>query len=236
MKSISQELKEVLVRQGADLVGIGKLEEIPAEERKYMPYGIAVAVSINPNIIKKIENGPTMGYFDEYNRLNDKLDTIVLSGADFLKNKGFQAIAQTREVVSKTETEYSSVLPHKTIATRAGLGWIGKNAMLVTETYGNAVRISAILTDAPLEADHPVTESKCKNCMACTKACPGEAVQGTNWNIHKNREELFDPIKCRKAARKISKELLDKEITLCGKCIEICPYTKKYVKKAMLQE
>ena len=44
-----------------------------------------------------------------------------------------------------------TALPHKTIATRAGIGWIGKSALLVTAKYGSAIRLSSILTDTPIE-------------------------------------------------------------------------------------
>ena len=44
-----------------------------------------------------------------------------------------------------------SILPYKTIATKSGLGWIGRSALFVTPEYGSAVALGAILTDMPLE-------------------------------------------------------------------------------------
>ena len=52
-------------------------------------------------------------------------------------------------------------LPHKTVATRAGIGWIGKCALLVTEKYGSAIRLTTVLTDMDLETDQPINGSKC---------------------------------------------------------------------------
>ena len=45
---------------------------------------------------------------------------------------------------------FRTVMPHKTVAVHAGLGWIGKSALFVTEKYGSAVRLTSVLTDAPL--------------------------------------------------------------------------------------
>ncbi|MHB8130403.1 MAG: 4Fe-4S double cluster binding domain-containing protein [Mobilitalea sp.] len=231
MEKLSNEIREELVCLGADIVGIGDLTEIPLEIRKSMRYGISVAVAIKPKIIKGIAEGPTEDYFESYNKLNNKLDEIVCGGAAFLHSKGYEAIAQIREEVSKNESQYNTILPHKTVATRSGIGWIGKCAMLVTEKYGSAIRLSALLTNAPLEADAPVNESHCGDCKKCREECPGNAVKGFNWSIHSNREDIFEPEKCRRAARELCKEILNKEITLCGKCIYVCPYTQKYLQR-----
>lgn len=232
MENITTAVKDELHRLGADIVGIGDITILPTEVRRNMTFGIAVAVAIDPEIIRGIEYGPTMEYRNAYDKLNEKLDEIVTLGAQYIQRLGYEAIAQTVSEVSKTETEYSSVLPHKTVATRAGIGWIGKNAMLVTNKFGSAIRISAILTNASLIADQPINESKCKDCMCCKEACPGEAITGTNWNVASNRDMFFDPVKCRIAARRLTKERLNIEKTLCGKCVLVCPFTQTYLKNA----
>ncbi len=224
-------VKNELKRFGADKVGVGDISMLPVDARRNMTFGIAVAVAIDPDVIRGIENGPTLEYRLAYDNLNYKLDEIVTYGAQYIQSFGYEAIAQTTSEVSRTVKEYSSALPHKTVATRAGIGWIGKNAMLVTKEYGSAVRISAILTNASLQADQSINESNCKGCMRCKEACPGEAITGINWNITSERESLYDPAKCKKAARKITKDRLNIEATLCGKCVLVCPFTQVYLKK-----
>lgn len=232
MEDLTRKIKEELCRLGADICGIGDITVLPADARKNMTYGIAVAVAIDPAVIMGINHGPTTQYREAYDKLNEKLDTIVTVGADYIHGCGYDAIAQTVSEVSKTETDYSTLLPHKTVATRAGIGWIGKNAMLVTKEFGSAVRISAILTNAPLQADNPVNEAKCKDCLLCKEICPGDAITGMNWSIASHRDVFFDPVKCRRTARKITKEILGIEKTLCGKCVYVCPFTQNYVKKS----
>lgn len=229
MSIVTNKLKKLLLDNGADLVGIGDMSEIDSTLRRNMPYGICIALAIPAGIINGISAKPTMDYYNAYLELNEKLDSLVLMGADYLVKCGYSAYAQTREVVSLGESEYNSVLPHKTIATRAGIGWIGKGALLVTKEYGSAIRISTILTNALLETDNPINESKCNTCMICTNNCPGEAIKGYNWNVNSIREDIFDAIKCKNKAREISLNTMNKKITLCGKCIYICPYTQNYI-------
>jgi epoxyqueuosine reductase QueG len=122
-------------------------------------------------------------------------------------------------------------MPHKTVAVSSGLGWIGKSALFLTEEYGSALRLISVLTDAPLECNEPITASKCGNCTLCEKACPGHAISGQLWKPELDREDYFDAMACRKKAREIAANSIDRKITLCGKCIEVCPYTRRYTKE-----
>lgn len=227
--SLTRELEELLKANGADLTGIGDIREIPAEMRDGFPTGISVAVKYPKEIIRGIAQFPTADYQKWYGKLNELLDHLVILGADWLKGKGYQAIAKSRAQVGAYNDDCKTLLPHKTVATRAGIGWIGKSALLVTEPYGSMIRISSILTDAPLLAAEPVNESKCGKCTACRDACPADAIYGRLWDPSLRRDELFDLQKCRVTMRKRSMEGIGKEDDICGKCIEICPYTRRYL-------
>ncbi len=231
MKNLSEVIKELILSLGADMVGIGDLSMLPTMDRKDMPLGISVVMAYHRQDVLGIEDGPTEDYYRAYQSINDKMDAIIFEGAKFLKQLGYEAIAQTNEEVAKVETKYDSVLPHKTVATRAGIGWIGKNAVLVTKQYGSAIRISSILTNAPLMVDSPIDESNCKGCKKCMEECPGGAIKGNNWNVKTYREELLDPVKCRAKARELSWIRIEREISLCGKCILVCPFTQKYLRE-----
>jgi epoxyqueuosine reductase QueG len=223
-----------LVNLGADIAGVGCLAKLPEDVREGLPIGISVAVAYPKEVILGISELPTQEYREWYDRINLKLDMIVTRGAEMLREKGYKAIAQTRDYVGTGEGTDNTALPHKTVATRAGIGWIGKSALLVTTEYGSAVRISSILTDAPLVAASPVNESRCGNCMICTNACPGGAVSGREWQVGMCRDEIFDAVKCRKTARARAKQGFGGEMTICGKCIEVCPYTRRYINSAGL--
>ena len=159
---LTEALKQVLYEQGADLAGAGDMTGIG---NCGYPVGVAVAVALPKKVVRDLKDGPTVEYYYLYDELNQKLNQIVLAGEAFLKERGFQAYAQTTDRV-KVNDDYVSPVPHKTVAARAGLGWIGKNCLLVTPEYGPAVRISSLFTDAPLETEKPYTKSRCGKCFA----------------------------------------------------------------------
>ncbi len=229
MNNINEFVKDELLCHGADLVGFGDLTQLPPNLRCSLPVGIAVAVKYPKTVIRDIAEMPTKEYYDQYNLLNKKLDLLVKLGAEALQMLGYEAVAQTMDYVKQWETENESRLPHKTVATRAGLGWIGKSALLVTEKFGSMVRISSILTNAPLKTAIPINKSKCGDCLVCTNACPAGAVLGKNWTVDTHRDEIFDAPLCRKIARERAMQSFGIEITQCGKCIVVCPYTLKYL-------
>jgi epoxyqueuosine reductase QueG len=222
---LSDELRTLLYDNGATLVGFADLASIVEHN---MTSGVSVAINIPIEVIKAINDGPTMDYYNEYYRINEKLNQLVTMAARFLTGKGYEAYAQTTDVVKEFDV-YRTALPHKTVATNAGLGWIGKSALFVTEQFGPAVRLSSLVTNAKLEYGIPVTTSKCGSCMECTDACPANAISGKLWNVKTDRDAFYNPVACRKKARELAATKINKEITLCGKCIEVCPYTRKYL-------
>ena len=216
---------------GADLVGFARLDGVAGLDGiagGRLTRGVSIALRLPREVVAGIADGPTRDYIDAYNDLNARLDALAEACERYLTDAGFEACALTRsrvEYVAEAQTR----LPYKTVAVRAGLGWIGRSAMFVTERYGSAVRLTAVLTDAPLETAEPTTGSRCGGCSRCAEACPGHAITGQLWHAGMARAELFDPIACREKARALALERTGEVITLCGKCIEVCPYTRRYL-------
>ena len=194
-------------------------------DRNHFPAG---AYPVPEKIVRQIQDGPTLEYYETYHSLNQKLNRIVLAGEDFLKSRGFKAWAQTTDRVCQDEN-WITPLPHKTVATRAGLGWIGKSCILVTEAFGSAIRLSSLLTDAPLPCGQPVTSSRCGACRACVDNCPAHALKGTLWSAGMDRETLFDKDTCYKKQVELMRQRTGIEADLCGKCFVVCPYTRRYL-------
>lgn len=224
---ISLLLKQRLLEEGASLVGFGDISELTREKDADMKYGVSIAVCMTSSIVKNIKDGPTEEYYGEYKRLNTLLNKLVTDGAELLKSNGFKAFAQTISNVKEGDN-FRTLYPHKSVATRSGIGWIGKCALLVTKEYGPAVRLSSILTDAPLEIGEPINASRCNSCRICADACPAKAATGEGWVLGKDRDEFFNAALCRQKARERSAKI-GIEATICGKCIEVCPYTQKYI-------
>lgn len=240
---MNDDLRQLLLDNGASMVGFAKVSGLYSREASdeagrentdneavnipEYPYGISIILAHTKNVIKNITNHPTMDYYDAYHRLNKELDDLALMCADYIKKQGYNAYPQT----TGNEKEYGifrTTMPHKTVAVMAGLGWIGKSALFITEEYGSAVRLSSVLTDAPINYNKSMITTKCGSCMLCTNACPAKAISGQLWSPELDRDDFFNAVACRNKAREIAAKTLNKEITLCGKCIEVCPYTKKY--------
>jgi epoxyqueuosine reductase QueG len=150
---------------------------------------------------------------------------------EFLTGKGYRALARPA-TFAEDKANLSARLPHKTVATRAGLGWIGKCALLITRKYGSAVRLTTVLTDAPLTPAQPISASFCEHCVRCVEACPAKAHTGKNWEAGMPREELYDAFKCMNKARELSMKSFGEQVTICGLCIVACPWTRQYLKRA----
>ena len=230
MPTLNDELKSFLVSRGASLVGFADLHEIDTEARDGFPFGITIAIALNPQVMSKIKDGPTAAYYEEYKILNEILDNLGSATAQWLIDKGYKAKARPA-TFSEDKANLSAKLPHKTVATRAGLGWIGKCALLVTKRFGSAIRLTTVLTDAPLVIGKPVNESLCGHCAHCVDACPAHAHTGTIWQAGMPRQALYDAFKCRETARELSKKSFGETVSLCGLCIVACPWTKKYLEK-----
>jgi epoxyqueuosine reductase len=231
MASLDDELTSFLKSNGASLVGFAGLSEIPPESRNSFPFGISIAIALDPQIMAQVEEGPTAAYYAEYKRLNRMLDDLGQRAVKFLNDKGYQAEARP-VTFEEDRSTLTSRLPHKTVATRAGLGWIGKCALLVTKKYGSALRLTTVLTDAPLSPALPVNNSLCGHCVHCVEACPAQAHTGAIWQAGLPREALLDAFVCRDKARELSYKSFGERVSLCGLCIAACPWTKKYLARA----
>jgi len=166
-----------LTGAGAAKVGFADLSGLPVELRAGLPRAVSIAVALDPAIVADLTAGPTVAYHAEYDRVNALLASLAKHAVDVLEARGHAA--RTGAVTVKVvDGDGATALPHKTVATRAGLGWIGDCALLITLDFGAAVRLASVLTDAPLACGAPIDDSRCGTCRACVQACPARAVTG----------------------------------------------------------
>ena len=227
--SITNELSKLLQGEGCNIYGFADLRILPAEARDNYDYGILIGLSYTKEAMIENKNHQPQRYYDEMGAINKRLPQLAILIAEFLESQSYAAHAKTPEAVrqEKTHVHFNTILPHKTVATLAGVGWIGKNAMLITKEAGSALRLVTVLTNAPLECGTPITKSKCPDgCMMCVNVCPGKAPKGSLWEVGMEREVFFDSEACYAAARKRCKETLNKDETICGLCMSNCPFTK----------
>jgi epoxyqueuosine reductase QueG len=170
---------EILENKEISLIGFADLSEIDVNLRHGFKYGVTIAVALK--VFPSITNEPSIQYYNEYKRVSAVLRETSNFLAEKIKERGFDAYSLAGE---KQNEDFRTQLPFKTLATRAGLGWIGKSATLITKDYGNAIRLNGVLTDMPLETGTPINASFCGDCVECVKNCPGKAIKGNLWDIH----------------------------------------------------
>ena len=222
---LTEKLREILLENGAELVGIGDMRSV---EGCMYPTGIAAAVVLPKGIIQTLPDAPTKEYLDLYPQMNALLNASVTAGETFLRERGYAAFAQTTERI-RAGADRCTAVPHKTVAARAGLGWIGKNCLLVSPRYGSALMLSSLLTDAPLRCDPPEERSRCGGCTRCVDVCPAHALRGTLWHAGMPRKEIADVEAC---AEKRGEFMLAAGLSrpMCGRCIGVCTYTQSYLR------
>jgi epoxyqueuosine reductase QueG len=179
-------------------------------------------------------SGPTRAYYDAYCAANEALDALAKRCARWLEDAGFAAWAQARDNVAGHDTlgDHVTRLPHKTVATLAGMGWIGRDALLVNQRFGSAVRITSVVTDAPLPCDAPVSVSHCGSCDECARICPAAAIHGPAWQAGVTTTgDLVDVERCSSVAAQLSRNNFGIDCSICGLCLFACPFTQKWLRR-----
>ncbi|SMP41253.1 4Fe-4S double cluster binding domain-containing protein [Anoxynatronum buryatiense] len=226
LKAHQLELSRLLKEAGADLVGFGQVGPWLPADLTDLPVAISAAVHLSGRIIEEISMtaGPTQTYFHHYRSVNTLLDQMALKAMLQIQRWGYEAMAiPASQSLNEKEQRYRGRFQHRLAATRAGLGWIGKNSCLVTPAYGPRVRLVTILTNMPLATDDPVTESRCGECRRCADACPAGALAGNlQWTPGLEREALVDPSLCSHHMKKAYQHI--GRGAVCGICFRVCPW------------
>lgn len=142
-------------------------------------------------------------------RLNKLIDFIKEEMTDF--DSDFKPMVDTGELIDVV------------VAQRAGLGFIGKNGLLITEEFGSYVYLGEIITNIPFEPDTPI-ENQCGECTKCIDQCPTSALLGDGrMNAqrclsYQTQTKGFMPEEYRPKIRSI--------IYGCDICQEVCPFNK----------
>jgi epoxyqueuosine reductase QueG len=147
-------------------------------------------------------------YAREYMRLNEDLNE---TSARIASEIGGVAIPATSEgiaaEISCVEDYYPLVVSHRVAAEQSGVGWRGKNELIVNPRFSCAIRLASVLTTLPLRRT-PSTTMGCGDCRACLDVCP----------YLRNKEELQN---YREQCRRYLVHLgLVSDV--CGKCVKAC--------------
>lgn len=218
MESLAMRLRGKAAELGARVFGIADtsvartvdpalFETIEETYRR----AVVMGIRLHEAVLRQIVDRPTPLYFHHYRQTNYRLDEAAWAVADILQDAGFSALAiAASQVVRKSPMK--GQISHKALGWAAGLGFRGRNNLLVHPLYGAQVRYVSVLTDAPLPAGSPI-EASCGKCRACVSVCPAGAIR--------ERIEDFDGEACLAKLNQFACiPFIGQHV--CGVCVKAC--------------
>ena len=225
---------------GEHLWGFADLTGLLHRRFQGFNYGIVILKKLDDSIVDSAINGPTMEYYNQYHDTNNYLAGLVKELAEDLRAEGIKSLAlnPTTSDVYRAD-DYDQTLRHhfsqKMVATRAGLGWIGKTDLFISKKFGPRLRLASVIVDYPLKpSSPPIDESKCGQCRLCVDACPAQAAIGQLWNINVDRDQFYSARKCKETASRLTLERIGKDERICGICVSVCPVGQSRSKRRRL--
>ncbi|MDZ7270689.1 MAG: hypothetical protein ONB17_03645 [candidate division KSB1 bacterium] len=211
-------LRDFALNNGAALFGACKLGDLQASfhfapgEAEGLDSALSMGVRLSQAILDGLHDGPTLLYKWHYRQANALLDRLAFLIAGLLQERGWRAVPVPASQVVDWHLQVGH-LSHRHVAVAAGLGWLGRNNLLVSPAFGAQVRLVTVLTDLPVPQPGLV-EFGCQECRACISACPAQAIGETAADFQFQR--CYDQVRAYAKSRSLG-------VYICGICQRVCP-------------
>jgi epoxyqueuosine reductase QueG len=142
-------------------------------------------------------------------------DWVAFRFVHFLEDMGYEAVVPHGYMNEKMRIARLSL---KLAAYEAGIGVFGRPSILITPEYGPRVIFRAVLTNASMQPDKPLTDfDPCRKCHTCIELCPVNAIDGKL-----PPPTGFNRDRCLRFVYKI-REKTNRRVMYCGYCYNRCP-------------
>src|SRR5438093_1350169 len=199
----------------------------------------------NPEVIAP-DTRAAVVVLDNYYTPDDAADRQPPRTAKYARGEDYHRVTQRRLVQladflqahgARLSRAYSDAgpVPERELAQRAGLGWIGKNTMLISPEAGSYFFIGSVFTDLALECDPPFDLDRCGSCTRCLDACPTEAFV---------EPRLLDATRCISYLTIEQRGPIPGDLAQrfqgyafgCDICNDVCPWNQRFARPTSIPE
>jgi epoxyqueuosine reductase len=231
---LHQILEKHLIPSNEYIYGFANMNGLLHKKYEDYPFGVSIGRKLDDNIVNGIKDAPTLEYFYHYENINKELQAISEKISSDFNEAGIGALT-IKPTLSTNSGEFDPYLTtlryeisHKMVATRAGLGWIGKTDLFISPVFGARLRLTSILINKEIKPElKPVDKSKCGECTVCVEKCPAKAATGQRWDINTDRDLFFNAFKCREKCGELCRIHLKVDRRICGICVAVCPLGRR---------
>jgi epoxyqueuosine reductase len=216
-KANTESLKKFTSELGVSLLGVADITDarnefnLDVKLRNNFVRGISLGQRLVRSVLEEIVDKPTPLYFHLYRQVNFFLDRSAFLLSSRIQDSGYNALPIPASQIVNWERQQGH-LSHKKIGYLAGLGWIGRNNLLVNPELGSQFRMVTVLTDMPLLPNKPLN-SDCGECVLCLSTCPAAAIKET--------QEDFDHQACFEKLKEFRRSGVVSQF-ICGVCVKAC--------------
>jgi epoxyqueuosine reductase QueG len=212
------DIRAVLGAMGADVAGVARFSRYDREiiglgdhiSRAYA-FAVSLGLLLPRGVLETLTDGPTLFYLHHYRQVNYRLDMMAYLLAKEIEKRGHGALPFAASQMVDWQNQKGHI-SHKHIGVAAGVGWIGRNNLLVHPRFGARVRYNTVLTTMDLTAGEPVGFG-CGDCFACVSVCPASAIGREPGDF--DHRGCFAMLQQFKNKRNLGHHL-------CGLCVKAC--------------
>ena len=221
---ILNKVSSLLRRLGADDVGFYSDKLIIPDSLTPAPLTVVTMVfKIDCSIINRITELEKDFHSAQLEK-KKQAGEIIVEAEKMLSGLGYKVFELDNAQDSVT---LKAPLSYKEYAVKSGLGWIGKNSLLISNRCGPGIYLASFITDLPAPENASIINEKCGTCTLCAEKCPPGAVKGKNWSVGLNRDDLIDAFLCSSYRLNNDKSKSQQRKDSCGICIQVCPFVHK---------